>query len=84
MKGFITCYVRLHGEELLALRPSPRLSDHPFQLSEFAYLIYSQLPSVSGGLLYLQPDNRLCPADRDGAIGAVFLHALRETLSGQE
>jgi len=35
---------------LLAPRPTPKLEDHPLSASATAYWIYSQLPSVYGGL----------------------------------
>jgi hypothetical protein len=41
------CFVTkvFYGEELLALRPTPKLEDHPCRLSATAYSIYSRLPS---------------------------------------
>ena len=38
--------VSFYGEELLALRPTPNWKTTPCRLSETAYSIYSQLPSI--------------------------------------
>jgi hypothetical protein len=47
--------------ELLAPRPTPSLRTTPSWLSATAYLIYSQLPSISGGcLLQPQPEDAPC------------------------
>jgi hypothetical protein len=50
LKHFVTGNI-LYGEGLLVPHPTPKLEDHPCRLSATAYSIYSQLPSVSRGLL---------------------------------
>jgi len=42
-----------YGNELLAPRPAPSWRTTPLRLSATAYSVYSQLPSISGGLLEL-------------------------------
>jgi hypothetical protein len=50
VRGFVCEYfvtkIRFHREELLAPRPTPKLEDHPCQLSATAYSIYLQRPSI--------------------------------------
>jgi hypothetical protein len=54
-----------YGEGLLAPRPTPRGKTTPCRLSATAYSIYSQLPSISEGLiLYPQPEKALCRGDK--------------------
>jgi len=48
LKYFVT--KNIYGEGLLATRPTPKLGTTPCRLSAAAYSIYSQLPSVPGGL----------------------------------
>jgi hypothetical protein len=40
--------VSLYGKDLLAPRPTSKLEDHPL-LAAREYLVYSQLPSITGG-----------------------------------
>jgi hypothetical protein len=55
-----------YGEQLLAQRPTPnaqpsRWRTAPCRLSATAYLVYSQLSSISRGrLLHPQPDDAPC------------------------
>ena len=44
---FVNIFFFFHGEELLALRPTPSWRTTPCRLSTTAYSIYSQLPSIS-------------------------------------
>jgi hypothetical protein len=50
VRGFVCEYfvtkICVHGEELLAPRPTPKWRTTPCRLSATAYSIYSQLPSI--------------------------------------
>jgi hypothetical protein len=55
-----------YGEESLATRPTPSWRTTPCRLSAIAYLIYSQLSSISGGrLLQPQPKDAPCRGDME-------------------
>jgi hypothetical protein len=56
-----------YGEEELAPRPTPKLEDHPLSAVRDCLLniLYSQLPSISGGrLLHPQPEDAPCRGDK--------------------
>jgi len=51
---------------LIGLRPTTIWKTTPIRLSSAAYSIYSQLPSISGGLLFHpQPRDAPCRGGRD-------------------
>jgi hypothetical protein len=41
----------LCGNEMIASASNPKLEDHPFSTVRDCLLVYSQMPSISGGLL---------------------------------
>jgi hypothetical protein len=61
--------IRFYGEELLALRPTPILEDHPLSASAPAYSIYSQLPHI---LEAVPPSATPCNGDRDPLITGIL------------
>jgi hypothetical protein len=63
LKHFVTNYFfTVRGCQPHAQRPSWRTT--PCRLSATAYSTYSQQPSVSGGLLHLQPEDASCRGDK--------------------
>jgi hypothetical protein len=71
-------YYFLYSKGLFALCPTPSLRTTLCQLSVTAYSIYSQLPSISGGLLlHPQPEDIHCHGDKGPTWhGCPFLHYL--------
>jgi len=61
---FVTRWL-FYGEEFLAPCPTPNRGDHSLSVVRTAYLLYSQLPSISGGrLLHPHPEDAPCHVKR--------------------
>jgi hypothetical protein len=54
----------IYSGELLAPCQIPKLEDYPLSAVRTVDSVYSQLPSISGGLLHQQPQDALCVGDK--------------------
>jgi hypothetical protein len=74
---FVTC-LSFYGEELLALRPTTKLEDHPCRLSAAACSIYSL---ICRSFLQPQPEDTPCRGDRDPLFTVTGTHFSQNFLS---
>jgi hypothetical protein len=65
--------VIFYGEELLVLRPTPKLEDHP--LSAVRDCIFAATLHIRRPFLHPQPEDAPCGGDRDPLIMGVYLHS---------
>jgi hypothetical protein len=80
----LLCLVRnrlrffFYGEELLALRPNPKLEDHPLSdVRDCAFSIFVSILHLCRPYLHPQPEDAPCRGDRDPLITVTGTHLSR-------
>jgi hypothetical protein len=69
VRGFVICFVTRQFEELLALRPTPNLEDHPLSaVRDCLFNVFATTLHIRRPFVHPQPEDTPCRGDRDPLI----------------